>query len=88
MLDADAPFGTVIAIGRPGSPVEVQTPEGEQRLREQERIESLTVMAAGLAHDFNNLLTAILGNADSRKAIGALLSEAKQQAVELLRKVS
>jgi cell division protease FtsH len=30
-------------------------------------------------------LGAILGNADSRKAIGALLSEAKQQAVELLR---
>ena len=36
----------------------------EKKLHEQRRIESLTVMAAGLAHDFNNLLTAILGNAD------------------------
>jgi signal transduction histidine kinase len=36
----------------------------ERRLHEQRRLESLTVMAAGMSHDFNNLLTAILGNAD------------------------
>jgi signal transduction histidine kinase len=36
----------------------------EQKLHDERRIESLTVLASGLAHDFNNLLTAILGNAD------------------------
>ena len=36
----------------------------ERKVQEQRRIESLTVLAAGLAHDFNNLLTAMLGNAD------------------------
>ena len=36
----------------------------EKKLHDERRIESLTVLAAGLAHDFNNLLTAVLGNAD------------------------
>ncbi|MBA3949495.1 MAG: PAS domain-containing protein, partial [Acidobacteria bacterium] len=49
----------------------------ERKLREQERIESLTVMAGGLAHDFNNLLTAILGNADYLVATSLPESERK-----------
>jgi len=36
----------------------------ERRLQEQQRSESLMVLAGGIAHDFNNLLTGILGNAD------------------------
>lgn len=36
----------------------------ERRMQEQQKSESLTVLAGGLAHDFNNLLTGILGNAD------------------------
>ena len=43
---------------------EIERAALEKKLHEQRRIESLTVMAAGLAHDFNNLLTAMLGNAD------------------------
>jgi signal transduction histidine kinase len=36
----------------------------ERRVQEQQKRESLSVMAGGLAHDFNNLLAGILGNAD------------------------
>lgn len=36
----------------------------ERRMQEQQRVESLSVLAAGVAHDFNNLLTGILGNAE------------------------
>jgi signal transduction histidine kinase len=36
----------------------------EARVQEQQKQESLSVMAGGLAHDFNNLLAGIVGNAD------------------------
>jgi len=52
----------------------------ERKLHEQRRLESLTVMAAGLAHDFNNLLTAMLGNADYIAASEPEGSEARTSA--------
>jgi len=36
----------------------------QQRIQEQQRRESLSILAGGLAHDFNNLLAGIVGNAD------------------------
>jgi signal transduction histidine kinase len=36
----------------------------ERRVQEQQKAESLMVLAGGIAHDFNNLLTGILANAE------------------------
>ena len=69
----------------------------DRRLQEQQKSESLMVLAGGVAHDFNNLLTGILGNADllsilsppdsdSRKAADAIILGA-QRAADLVSKM-
>ena len=69
----------------------------EGRLREQERLEGLTVLAAGLAHDFNNMLAAILGNADylvatspqdsERRASAEAVAVAAQHAADMVSQI-
>ncbi len=52
----------------------------EQRVQEQQKSESLMVLAGGVAHDFNNLLTGILGNADLITIISPPDSEQRRAA--------
>jgi PAS domain S-box-containing protein len=52
----------------------------ERRLQEQQKSESLMVLAGGVAHDFNNLLTGILGNADLLALLAAHDSEQRRAA--------
>ena len=69
----------------------------EVRVQEQQKRESLSVLAGGLAHDFNNLLAGIVGNADLLSAhippssemgssVGAILLAA-QRAADLVDKM-
>ncbi len=69
----------------------------ERRVMEQQKSESLMVLAGGVAHDFNNLLTGIMGNADlvviqspqnseQRRAAEAILIGA-QRAADLVSKM-
>lgn len=64
----------------------------ERRIAEQQRTESLALMAAGIAHDFNNQLTAIAGlselgtycpDADKRSELFEQITSATFQAAEL-----
>jgi signal transduction histidine kinase len=52
----------------------------ERRLQEQQKSESLMVLAGGVAHDFNNLLTGILGNADLIAILSSQDSDQKRAA--------
>jgi PAS domain S-box-containing protein len=52
----------------------------ERRLQEQQKSESLMVLAGGVAHDFNNLLTGILGNADLIGILSAPESDQRRAA--------
>jgi PAS domain S-box-containing protein len=52
----------------------------ERRVQEQQKSESLMVLAGGVAHDFNNLLTGILGNADLLSILASADSEQKRAA--------
>ena len=55
----------------------------ERRLQEQQKSESLMVLAGGVAHDFNNLLTGILGNAELL-TIQAAPDSGQQRAAEAI----
>jgi signal transduction histidine kinase len=52
----------------------------DRRVQEQQKSESLMVLAGGVAHDFNNLLTGILGNADLLAILSPPNSDQKRAA--------
>ena len=76
---------------------EVERYAFERRMQEQQKSESLIVLAGGVAHDFNNLLTGVIGNAEllamqapaesgQRRAAEAILIGA-QRAADLVSKM-
>ncbi len=52
----------------------------DRRVQEQQKSESLMVLAGGVAHDFNNLLTGILGNAELLAILSPPESEERRAA--------
>lgn len=54
----------------------------QDRLINQERIQSIQILAGGIAHDFNNILTAILGNLDLIVTDTNISGEIKEYAQE------
>ena len=56
----------------------------ERRVQEQQKSESLMVLAGGVAHDFNNLLTGILGNADLISILSPPESDQKRAAETII----
>ena len=51
----------------------------EERMQQQQKLESLGILAGGVAHDFNNLLTVMLGNAELIRQTAQPRSELAEQ---------
>lgn len=58
--------------------IEEERRERDAGVQQQQRLESLGIMAGGIAHDFNNLLGAILGNVELIRGDSADPAETKQ----------
>ncbi|MBL9077421.1 MAG: response regulator [Planctomycetes bacterium] len=85
--DADGGISGAVVVLRDATArrrTEQERLEVERRMRDAERLESVSAVASGLAHDLNNVLTAILGSVqlcrdDGPSEDGAPLTEIESQ---------
>lgn len=74
----------VVANGLDRLEVERLRIENERMVLQNQKMESIGIMAGGIAHDFNNMLSAIIGNGELALALGDDMEATRESVTDLL----